>query len=287
MYSCTPSGGRAGGCRLWRVRGRNDGSEGALPCLEISDRGDARLQVEAAGKMRLRHDAFAAVLCLGPRLRVSCLYLVLSLWSLMAVAVTLSVTVPRQRAYHGPGQSKRQPVSQEPASATFRAMEGLQAASQSGGGEQMADRRPAVALSRGLLEGWAGRWANGKRLWINGKCPVAEGEIDNINANAQGQGRPTVRWNDNAATRKNKLPPEAPPSPLQTRQARSLVALDVVSTHMAWHGCPLFLYQHSKLPPTHPIFLLLAHPPPPSLLSSQPPSSAHPHHPIPSPVIKL
>lgn len=159
MYLCTPSGGSAGGCRLWRARGRNDGPQGALPRLEISDRGDARLQVEAAGKMRLHHDAFTALLCLGPRLRVSCLCLFLSFWSLMAVAITLSVAVPRQRAYHGPGQSKRQPVSQRRASATFGTMEGLQAASQSGradGGSQAG--RSVVAWPSRRVGRQMGKW---------------------------------------------------------------------------------------------------------------------------------
>lgn len=113
--------------------------------------------------------------------------------------------------------------------------------------EQMADRRQAVALSRGLLEERAGRWANRKRLCINGKCPAVEGEIDNINANAQGQDSPTVRWNDNAATRKNKLLPEAPPSP--PANTPGAVAGRVRCSKYA-HGCPLFLYQHPKLPPT-------------------------------------
>ena len=36
--------------------------------------------------------------------------------------------------------------------------------------------------------------------------PPSKGEIDRINANAQGQGSPTVRWNDNAAMRKKQAP---------------------------------------------------------------------------------
>lgn len=99
----------------------------------------------------------------------------------------------------------------------------------------------------GQADGRAGRWANGKRLCINGKCPAVEGGIDNMNANAQGQDSRTGRWNDNAATRKSRLPPEGPSFP--PANTPGAVAGRVGCTKYA-HGCPLFLDQHPELPPT-------------------------------------